>query len=416
MKLTQDKRGWFRRDLGWKLSTSGKRIQHRFTLGSDPTEAQIRALRLERLWGTVPGGLWTEETLAQAKAIARGTEAPVRTRARQSLHSALDAYAQAMRDQYRLPGHSCPTRFGCVLLARIETLKEHSTDMPLSAFGLDQIEAMLAHWKNRPMTKRGTMAAPDTCRNMIKVIRHFVRWLHRSAAFSWHKPDDYEVLPITVPLTPAEVSARCTPHRLPTFTVEQIGILYRHASALERLWILLALNCNFGLDQLKMLQLPEIVGNWIKRTRFKSHVYGEWKLWGMTARALAGYLDCRPRSASPFVFLGDDGTPINEPTSQGNDKRTIPNRWAALLERVKREHHDFPLLSFNKLKKTGAKLLREVGASGEVIGVIQCRGTPVKSDPLQDRYAPRAFEEAARFTDLVGAMLEPILAADALAR
>ena len=38
-------------------------------------------------------------------------------------------------------------------------------------------------WKNRPKGKRDRPVALDTARDMIKRVRHFVRWLHRSPAF-----------------------------------------------------------------------------------------------------------------------------------------------------------------------------------------------------------------------------------------
>src|SRR5437867_3532755 len=42
-----DPSGQYRRDLGWKLTRSGKRAQHRFYLGRDKNNAQVSETRLE---------------------------------------------------------------------------------------------------------------------------------------------------------------------------------------------------------------------------------------------------------------------------------------------------------------------------------------------------------------------------------
>lgn len=78
----------FTRDLGWKISVNGKRVQHRFLLGHDPAKAELANLRLEQLWQAVVADterrnaallpheeqelpLWDNESLLVAEAIRK---------------------------------------------------------------------------------------------------------------------------------------------------------------------------------------------------------------------------------------------------------------------------------------------------------------------------------------------------------
>jgi hypothetical protein len=82
-ELKPDGDGIYYRELGWKPAKEpGKYRQHKFYLGSDRTEAQLRYLRLDQVWAATekrwtkeqePGrALWDETTLQIAKAISRG--------------------------------------------------------------------------------------------------------------------------------------------------------------------------------------------------------------------------------------------------------------------------------------------------------------------------------------------------------
>jgi hypothetical protein len=57
----------------------------------------------------------------------------------------------------------------------------------------------------------------------------------------------------------------------------------------------------------------------------------------------------------------------------------------SITERVRKDQTDFRGLSYNKLRKTAANLVREQ-ADGEVAAVFLCHGTPVRADALLDVY------------------------------
>jgi hypothetical protein len=52
---TLDCTGQYRRDLGWKLTSGGKRAQQRFYLGRDKNTAQVSETRLQAFWSALEG-------------------------------------------------------------------------------------------------------------------------------------------------------------------------------------------------------------------------------------------------------------------------------------------------------------------------------------------------------------------------
>src|SRR4051812_17431942 len=117
----------------------------------------------------------------------------------------------------------------------------------------------------------------------------FVRWLHREKAFDGREPEDYEVLPVRIVETPAEVSRKLTTEQVQTYTDEELVTLYKHAKPKERLYMLLALNTGAGVAEIATLQQGEVhlgqphpkykdVNDYMLRLRFKTRVPGLWPL------------------------------------------------------------------------------------------------------------------------------------------
>jgi hypothetical protein len=150
--------------------------------------------------------------------------------------------------------------------------------------------------------------------------------------------------------------------------------------------MLLALNCGFGIAELNSLQCSDLVAqDRIRKIRFKNHVYGEWYLWAETRRMLAWYREQRPASHETAFLLSKTGKPIGARSAQGNRSMRIANAWQLLLRRS-----GVRPLSFNKLRKTAADLVRQ-HSDGEIAGVFLCHGQAVRSDNLADRYTNRPF-------------------------
>jgi hypothetical protein len=303
----------------------------------------------------------------------------------QTLHKALDAFSKNIAERHKTAdGRPNPT---CRLHQRqTKQIKEHQADMPLGSFGLEEIDSLVNYWRNRPLTKFGTPAAPDTVRDVIKRIKEFVRWLHRSPTFEWRKPEDLEWGRIRIPRNPVEDDL---PDELPTYTIPELEILYEYASPFERLNMLLALNCGFGQAEILTLQKKSIKGDYIKRRRYKTGVYGEWKLWPET-KAGIDWMLVRHKGEVSSLLVTRAGTAIAYITAEGNRAQHIANAWMGLTARIKKKDFPtFPELSFNKLKKTASTEIRKI-AGGEVAGLFVCHGQVVEDDLLEE-YAARHF-------------------------
>jgi hypothetical protein len=70
-----DRDGQFTRQIGWKTSRSGNRVQAKFRLGSDVKVATQREAILQRPWTQIDRtsgknpAMWTDATSAMAKQI-----------------------------------------------------------------------------------------------------------------------------------------------------------------------------------------------------------------------------------------------------------------------------------------------------------------------------------------------------------
>jgi hypothetical protein len=336
----------------------------------------------------------------------------------QTLFQALDAFAEHIKATC-LTANKRLSQTGVLRLRQVKQIKEHARDMPLTAFNLQAIDLLLHCWRCRPLSKRtGRSMAVETVRDVLKRIREFLRWLHRNPAFAWRKPVDLEMVPVRIHLTQAELSARRSPLQVKTYTVDQLATLYEVATPTVRLWMLLALNAGFGVAEIASLQVGEVFldevhphfglsGSFIKRIRPKSRVYGEWKLWDATVAGLKWYKSVRPVSKETTLFLTGSGKPLAAPTKGNNRNLKIQNEWMLLQRKIKEDQPGWPCLSFNKLRKTGSDLVREV-ADGEVAGVFLCHSQTVRSDDLAGVCMNRNFPKLFKAQDAVAGLLAPM--------
>ncbi|WP_339745211.1 hypothetical protein [uncultured Rubinisphaera sp.] len=70
--------------------------------------------------------------------------------------------------------------------------------------------------------------------------------------------------------------------------------------------------------------------------------------------------------------------------------QNIPNHFLRLIKRIKEDGNDISNLSFGKLRKTATDLIKRF-SDGEIAGVFDCHGSPVKTDSLSDQYSNRPF-------------------------
>lgn len=341
-----------------------------------------------------------------------------------TLHQALDAYVGWLKDHKRRAWINTQVK-------QVERLKEKHPDIPLSSLDFDACESMVRLWRNRPMVKRKNKPiAAKTAENHIKQLMAFFRWLHRSQLFSWRKPEDLDEVETRVPRLAEELHSLADSEQVETFTREELCVLNEYATPLERILLLLGLNCGFGAAEsgtilLKQIYLRQphpkaaVIGfhtspedSFIRRVRLKNGVYGEHLLWPQTVEGLQWAIARRQRigNATPdaMLLVSEHGESLFHDTESGNAGRRIQNLWyGGLLRRVRKDHPQFRTLSFGKLRKTAGNLIRRF-SDGETQGVFLCHGQPVKTDDLSDIYSNRDFAKVFAAIRAVGEYLQPV--------
>lgn len=216
-----------------------------------------------------------------------------------------------------------------------------------------------------------------------------------------------------MPELPHEIQAKATTEQVTTFTLAELCILNEYATPLERVLLLLGLNCGFGGAESGTLTLGQVflhqahpkadeIGfastpndSFIRRVRLKSKVYGEHLLWPQTVAAIQWAITKRQRfgttTSDSILLVSERGEPLFRETEGGNYSQRIQNLWqSGLFKRIRMDYPDFRTLSFGKLRKTAGNLIKRF-SDGETAGVFLCHGTPVRTDALSDVYTNRDY-------------------------
>ncbi|MDB5338020.1 MAG: hypothetical protein JWN70_3639 [Planctomycetaceae bacterium] len=259
---------------------------------------------------------------------------------KETLHDALAAYKEWIERTFvDIEGQT--TQTGKKQGERADRIKRYAPDLPLSDFGTVEIESIIEFWRTRPKKQNGLPYAFTLCKHTIRLYRHFIRWLHKEKAFPWKKPVDLEIERIQI------VRDTVTKYKVETYSKEELAVLWQFASHFERPLLLCALNCGFSISEIGNLDWHEVEGDYIKGLRPKTKVYGEFKLWDLTKRALG------EAKKAGSVFTTKSGTKLIARTKGNNVSAKIPAAWYRLLDRVQKHQPDFKRLGFHHLRNRG---------------------------------------------------------------
>lgn len=348
-----------------------------------------------------------QDRARQARLNAAIADAPIPTGAGKSLYQGLDACAAHILATKTRNGQ--PTAWAQVQAKNILRLKKSHGDLAIEQIDYNVVERMKLHWERRPSgAKTGRPISLLSVEAQLKALRTFFKWLHRNPDWPWRLLPDIDDLFSIRPdhlRTDAEVASL---KRVATYTLEELVILYQHATDRERVLLLLGLNAGFARAECVSLRKDELHLDeeppTLKRVRRKSRVYGEFVLWPETVRALHWVADHQrdvEPAGYPFVLATINGSQLRE--------IGIANQWNKLLNRVSKHQPAFRRLSFKHLRKTSAQLVRNV-ADGETAGVFLCHGRPVRSDDLLDAYTNRDFSRVHAALAKVHEQLRPMFA------
>jgi hypothetical protein len=228
---------------------------------------------------------------------------------------------------------------------------------------VDQLFAVI---RRRPVTFRYQKPmAKKTASNLIGELGRFFDWLHKSPEWDWRKPPEFS----EISRSPFELESdlEAESKEVPTYTVAQLRTLFEYGTPLERLLILLGINCAFGADQIGEIVEKKGV-HFIMRVRRKQKVRGIHRLFAATVEGLRWAMKGREDQKSAYVLVNGKGRPLWRKTSGGNRSKDIPNAWNRLLDRVCEDQPDFPRYGFNTLRDTSANMVRRL-AGPEIASV-----------------------------------------------
>ena len=349
------------------------------------------------------------------------------------LHEAMRAYIEWIKKDYYRPALGRITDSGHTKIRQVETIIGRHENLSLARLDEAAVEEMIRFWRQRPFRKGSTkQISRKSAENYIGELKQFFRWLHKSKDFDWRKPEHFDEIKTKVDAAPGDQQRKLV--QVDTFSLDELKLLNEYATPLERVFLLLGLNCGFGVAEIASLLVGEVVlfrghderhreilgypttnaDSFIKRIRRKSGVYGEHILFPQTVEAMQWALERRKQhpkfDLEAVLLLNDTGIHYNRPTTGNYRNQQIPNRFANLLRRVRRDYSDFPSLSFGKLRKTAGDLIRRF-AGGEIHAVFMCHGQPVASDNLTDVYSNRPFGKVFKAIREVQEYLQPVFAA-----
>jgi DNA-binding CsgD family transcriptional regulator len=360
----------------------------------------------------------------------------------ENFHTALDAYIADTQKKDVDPTPEGPTlsSFGSHKIANATMLKRHQKDRPLSVLDDDGCQELLDYWRMRPMTtdKRIKPAHPMAkryCENHVSELIRFFRWLHKSK-FGWRKPEDFDELKTNVKDIQEERTSIAAYTKRTFYLPSELQVLNKHATPLERLLLLLGLNCGFkGAEQGTLLldhlflegehpnsrYLREVSKfeclpdeQFLLYSRNKSKVYGEFLLWPQTMDVIKWALKQRQSVITKYglthrnLLITKTGTLYYRLTDGGKNRSQIfGNKWKALFQRVKKSEPNFPYFPFSSLRKTASDLIRHA-ADGEVSATFLMHGKPVKEDDLIDLYTKRPFGKVFKALRQVQIDLQPM--------
>jgi hypothetical protein len=352
------------------------------------------------------------------------------------LHDAMRAYISWIEKDYFRPALGRINDGGRTKIRQVETLIGRHDNVPLSILDETRVEEMFRYWRQRPFKKDTTRPiSKESAEHYIGELKRFFRWLHKSKDYGWRKPDNFDEIKTKVDAAPTDKQKKLV--QVDTFSLDELRLLNEYATPLERAFILLGINCGFGMAEIASLLVGEVVlfkahenrhqeilnyattnaDSFIKRIRRKNTVYGEHILFPQTVEAMQWALERRKKhpdfSDNAVLLLNDGGVPYDRPTKGNHRNQQIPNRFAVLIKRIQEQHADFPSLSFGKLRKTASDLIRRF-ADGETNAVFLCHGQPVATDNLADVYSNRPFGRVFEAIRKVQEYLRPVFDAAGL--
>lgn len=303
---------------------------------------------------------------------------------------------------------------------RLRYLREVHENVPLWKLNLSLLNEIVAHWRNRPMTRRGNRCSKTHAEDMIKELWRFLKWLDSYPDFRWKTPPGFEHIdrkPINLPQDDNGVAFQTITKE--TYSPDQLATILQHTDVYGKALIGVCVNCAFGQSEVGQWPTSRILLNtphphaekigirtteadsWCAGPRPKTGVYGEHLLWPEVAEAVKPLLD--GRDVLPITVKG---TWWYRRHSK-NPQTRFAKWWTDLIERVQKNDPNFPYFPFGTLRDLLPDVLRN-RFSDDVASLALQHGS-LGEDQLLKCYANLPFKRLFEATTKLRSHFRPML-------
>jgi hypothetical protein len=233
--------------------------------------------------------------------------------------------------------------------------------------------------------------------------------LHLAGRYAWRKPADFSELDRKIRSLPSDKRS-IRELQIPTFSLEELSLIYRHANRFERLLLVWCLNCSFGAaeigrtswEDLYLLQqhpwIPQGLkvdstkkDSWCGLLRPKTDVLGWWWLFPETVQLLDWWqneittiLGHEPKP-DDRIILTREGKSFYRDLSK-NAQSGFNSMWTRLLKRinksVKPDEKQIRPLPFGTLRNQLSDWLGGDQNDAVLGSLALAHGVPHKGDDL----------------------------------
>ena len=347
-----------------------------------------------------------------------------------SLSKAMDGYEAHVRQALTLPNDFLKP-WGRTKLDQVASIRNYLSDprfggrnflvLDLAELNYGRCDEIYGVFRKRPLTLRSKLKkrmTPAATKNIIKELGNFFDWLDGADDFGWMLPRRFKSIRRTPDeLAPEEKYQKRLTRDKFVISDEELKVLFEYALPIERLLLLLGLNCAFAASEIGQLRVGflNFDRDLIDGIRFKTGNDTKHQLWTPTKEGLKWWLAKRSRikvaseDYGDVVFVTERGKPVWHGTKSGHLSDGVSNIWYRLIKRVRKDKPDFRPYSFNKLRKTAATRVLKI-ADAETASMILAHKT-IGEDELLHAYANLPWEKLFAAQQQIEKEMESVLAA-----
>jgi hypothetical protein len=288
-----------------------------------------------------------------------------------TFHQAIDAYSSHLKTTGKTDENGNLVARANKCRDRLRYLKQTHKDLPLWRLDLTQLSEIVAHWRNRPRTKRGNRCSKLHAQDMLKELWRFLKWLDSHPGFRWNKPQGFEDIdrkPIPLPQDDNGVAFQTITKE--TYSPRQLALILQHTNDFGKALIGVCVNCAFGQSEVGQWPTSRILLNtphphsekigiatseadsWFAGPRPKNGIYGEHLLWSEVAEAVRPFLD--GREVLPVTRSGAWWYRRHSK----NPQTEFTNWWTDLIARARERNPDLPYFPFGTLRDILPDIIR----------------------------------------------------------